>query len=542
MQFNPYNPNNQFVADFYHPLADFNLATQQFEPLVASDWTIDGGSMTLNLAPDLTWDNGDEFIGTDMDIWLTFQQYVTQGTVMDFIDDWTIQDDKTIQLALSNPNINNSIIEYNILGELPDTPRALWRDHAKRLKDTEGGEDVVSEIVQRQITDVNNAVTNSVWSFTGFDGLNRAQYNRRDGGNPDLSNVEIPSFGYQVTTSRQQRLQALRGNEIDWQGQLALSEPQRESLPDHLQYVYLPTDNFIHGSIVFNQEHDLWGQRAVRKAAAFYINIAQTAANQSWAAPGTRLNGMEGNKVIQDEWINDILGNFTDYDADNRVERGDAVLRDAGFSKQNGVWISSDGQSLSGDIISVSDWRDATVATQSVVDMLNSHGFDMQQTNINSTQYFDQVFSEQGGDFEAAWAVMGAEWPQYPHPLSVYSWVFGDSGPSQWFLRSQNEYDVPMPIGNPNGSTESINVQQLVSDLRTASNDQAATEIVDRLAWTFNQTVPAVITNPAGLNRWFNTTDFNIPSVDDPFNPSDKYLSTMGIVTRMIREGFITPK
>ena len=92
-----------------------------------------------------------------------------------------------------------------------------------------------------------------------------------------------------------------------------------------------------------------------------------------------------------------------------------------------------------------------------------------------------------------------------------------------------------MPIGDPDGALESINVAEENSKLRRNISAQEEQEIVQKLAWVHNQYLPIAGWNEVNSPRYIRNDKWNFPGEDHEMWEVDR-------ASRWIPHGLLTAK
>lgn len=71
-----------------------------------------------------------------------------------------------------------------------------------------------------------------------------------------------------------------------------------------------------------------------------------------------------------------------------------------------------------------------------------------------------------------------------------------------------------MPVGDPDGSLDTIDVHGLMDELSTNSDEDRNREIVQELAWAYNQSVPQIPIWFRYGQMFLNTSDWEWPDLE----------------------------
>jgi ABC-type transport system substrate-binding protein len=70
---------------------------------------------------------------------------------------------------------------------------------------------------------------------------------------------------------------------------------------------------------------------------------------------------------------------------------------------------------------------------------------------------------------------------------------------------------VPMPVGDPAGDVETVDVRATISALGSAQPDEQDS-IVETLAWVYNQTLPRLPLSTGLVRRWLRSEEWDLPA------------------------------
>jgi ABC-type transport system substrate-binding protein len=194
--------------------------------------------------------------------------------------------------------------------------------------------------------------------------------------------------------------------------------------------------------------------------------------------------------------------------------------QNAGGSGSGGQWYTPDGERLTINVKAPSNgtWP---LNAQTAVQTLSAFGIDSSAVLRESAAYGDDINNSNFGMAINVWG--GA---QTRHPYSFYSTIFSSSN-----VRTGNfeptAMEVPMPIGDPNGSTETVDVQAKIEALGSAGSDEQG-PIIEELAWIYNQTLPRLPLMSGVARRWLTDDDWNLPPKDSEYmrdNPVNMVLA-----------------
>jgi peptide/nickel transport system substrate-binding protein len=298
------------------------------------------------------------------------------------------------------------------------------------------------------------------------------------------------------------------GGELDAVYSLFAPPNIANSMPDSVQEINTPS-KWGYG-IVFNHTHEHFGDVAVRKAIAHVINREAVAGN---AGPRTKFAPDVVTGIApkdQSAWLGDDMSKFETYGkGSSQTEKAAQILRDAGYSKSGGTWQDDSGNAVGGTFVTPAGWTDWTTATNTVVDQLNSFGFDLEINSKPMGDYF-------GGYVDNNFA------------LGAFYWMPGGARSSFPFFPLRWQMKCPdidgghkFPTGEKtipgmDGGEMTINPMEEISSVATMQDNEEAVPILRRVAWHHNQTLPFLGVVSKLEQSWVSNRNFELPAQDDP--------------------------
>ena len=162
----------------------------------------------------------------------------------------------------------------------------------------------------------------------------------------------------------------------------------------------------------------------------------------------------------------------------------------AGFEYDGDELIDEDGNQVGFELI-INDHASAHHGMAEVMrSLLEDVGVDLEITILEDTVHSARVID---GDYDMSPGGAGNV-----HPYLTYNSIFNGTIQDSIHLPDENEIT---PVGDPDGTPETVDTSQLAADLRLADGDALA-EGVTQLAWWFNQNVPMITVYDAGAPSW----------------------------------------
>jgi peptide/nickel transport system substrate-binding protein len=212
---------------------------------------------------------------------------------------------------------------------------------------------------------------------------------------------------------------------------------------------------------------------------------------------------------IAESWLSDeTLDSLNYYEQD--LAAAEELLTGIGFSRNDdGIWVDDQGNTLSFELIFPQEFADWSAAAENATTQLNDFGFDITARGVQSQQQQQEVYDS---NFQ----------------LAIRNWVIGSPFPGESFLQPYNRYNGQGEVageGVGGGMNFDPNVTYSGGDLNVYDASYAAGEgldtaaqaaIVDQLALSFNELLPAIPLWERYGNNPLNRNFLDAPASDDP--------------------------
>lgn len=490
IQWNTSNPSNRAQISnraLFDPFVRYNFATSEFTPYAISDWSYGGDTFEMTVRDGLTWSNGDDVTSADVATQLRIGMK-TGATYADYTNAIETPDEKTVSLQFDS-KINQKIVEFQILAEREVHQKES--EFGKYLEKINENED--EGLKQLQEFAYQEPIASGPFEYDSADQQQLLLTLRE--AHPDSGKINFGEYVFKYHDGNQAIHQALKNNDIDSVFTVFTPTETVNSLPDNIKQVQTPS-NWGYG-LVPNHNHKHLGDRAVRKAIQFVINRKQVVGNVSPDSKQVPPYPMGISSGGQEQWLGDAIENFESYGPDSsQTKKAATVLKDAGYTKQNGAWTDSKGNTVKLPIIEPSGWTDWNTATQTIVDQLNSFGFKASADPRKYGTLSSTVWPN--GDFALAtggW-LDGAPQGAYPyfslhHQLVknfrgfTYNYAAADK------TRGGKRADVTVPAQTGSGTT-TVNPAKRLNELAAGADEATTKKITTDLAWVTNQDLPMI--------------------------------------------------
>ncbi|AHG02053.1 hypothetical protein HALLA_01755 (plasmid) [Halostagnicola larsenii XH-48] len=480
----------------FAPFMKYSFTENEFLLGALEDIEIEEEEVTLTFRDDLMWDNGDEWTTEDLDVQLQLAE-MTGTSLWGYLDDYEIEDDKTARLILSGPT-NPKIIKFELTNFLVDTKAET---HEQWLDKDE------SEFLRWAWED---PVASGMFSFVSKD---RQAFEFEK--NPEFynaDNVEIETFMIESYGGNSAQHQALMsGSDVDASPSLFAPPEIVDQFPDHITEVQIPA-KWGYG-IVFNHDDPHFGQREVRQAVAHVIDreaIVENAGPRSKFVTPTPCGIAPRD---QEYWLDDWQSDFETYGVDSsQTDEATELLQEAGYTKENGTWEDSDGETIGGEYFSPGGWTDWTTMSNTVVSQLNEFGFDFSVSTKPTNDWFSE-YSNSNFSMGSLYWLPGGSRSSFPYfPLRYQLWEEEIGGGHNYREPAQSEQTIP----GRDGGEMTITPLEETEQIAQQPSDDEARPYVQRAAWHNHIELPFLGLVSKYEQSWIMNDRWTVADEDSP--------------------------
>lgn len=519
-----------FVQDLLEmPLALYKWDADEYVPQLATEWeVVQPDSFKVTLREGVKWSDGAEF--TSKDVLGTFNlQRVQSAVVWNYLESITADDEYNLTFKMKKPStvvqryvLRTPIRSSAVYGEWADRAAELYatgEPDAEALKTLRTefeqfrpAEMVVSGPFQIDTTSITEAqiTLNKVptaWNAgtVAFDQL--VFYN---GETPTITplvlagEVDYATHGFPPATEMA----------LQQQGTRIVRPP-----------VYSGPALFINYATV-----KPLADPKVRQAIAMAINRDENGTVSLGAsAQKSQYMGGAPDRILE-RWVAEAdLAKFQKYEYN--IEAANKMMEELGYTKDNGVWVSSDGTRLEYELGFPAEFADWSAAGQNLATQLTKFGIKVTPRPVTFTQWNPDM---QNGRFQ----------------LGINSWGAGNPHPHFHYTADLLTYNAPVSPG-PGMSLElkqtstaaggEVDFSQLVIDSAAGLDAESQKAAVTKLALAFNELLPIIPlwerlgNNPALDGR--RVTGW--PAEGDPIYINSPYADSFVII--MLLDGTLKP-
>lgn len=526
---NPWNPTQQGVwhpgANIFDRAVAHSPASNEGYGIIATDWTAEGSTIEFTFSEDWTWHNGDDVtahdwqLQFDLALGLLAMQAEDGARPHPIVESAEATGDYTIEVnfhsALSEEwalqNATTDLAGRESRGIFTKEGEEPWEGWRTALENEEEG--IVEEITTATEPMLSeDTVGNGAFQVTEIGDANILMEVYED--HPNADSIEVQEMSLDLFEGNNPT-QPYRTGQVDAaHTQFPVPNDVQSQLPEgHTLFKETLSSNKL---IAFNcGEGNDYGSpfedRRVRQAVAHVFDRQQLTellegVNEIFDYPPCRVPGnvlQEGSHDAAD-WVDD----FVKY-GQNDTERATELLEEAGYSLEDGSWYNPDGNRFEIEWMNGIERQDHQLLQQN----LNDFGIATNQIQVDDATLDERRTSGEYHVMPDGSSANGitAMWTLDLMP----NWV-------QTITHYQPEVDVPMPVGDPEGSdgTKTINVEEHIQQWQVTGEDQYHKELM----WWWNQFLPeieAMYQPDAGA---YNSTNWEIDAPDPVINGIDDAL------------------
>lgn len=485
---------SRFGRIIFDPIVEFMGNTSSVVPVHASDYTKEGTNLTISLR-EQSWHNGDpytvESIALFYDIEFMIAEHTgeTRGSTQ-YIEDYTIQDDLTIDFTLTQDWNPGFVLSSQFDGQMYPFHPDVWTEWRDRLEEAGPGSDEFDTVLSElsTFTDVRVGgepfVGYGPWQFEERNAsrLVLSKYPEHpNAGDINFDTIQFNAVSEPFPAWAEGRTDVLKSG-------LPLSPERQQQAPPREEYQLFAQDNLDMLLAVMNSEAETdrpTGQREIRHSLGFALNYEDIATNlgEPWRQkdwPSTNLSQADIERGFFD------VSDFTHHG--NDPARAKELINQAdGYAYENDQVVNSDGSQVSLSIMT-GNFPDRVTYARTIANQLSQFGWDATVDAVDDPTYVDR---RSKGEFDIQIDPTGVG-------SSMYMWAQSRiMGYYMEQLHYPPEWEVPMPIGEPNlspdeGELTTFDLADLTSQIETAQGLEGAHDVLYKLGWGWNQFLPTL--------------------------------------------------
>lgn len=490
------------------PLATYIWAEERYEPIIAESFGFDGDdTYTVTLKDGVTWSDGSPV--TAADVVTTFNvAYLISLAVWDSLERVEAVDERTVSFSLSEP----SLAAERLILTTRLRPASVYGDIAERAaefveiragSDDEGFSELLAELTEFRPERFVAAGPYLLEPQNVSDAQVRLV--RNEGG----LNADVVRFDEVVLWNGETETVTplVAGGQL-WYGTYAFPPATEASLVQGGIDIIRPP-LYSGPALYFNHSVAPFDRPEVRRALAHAIDREENGF-VSLGESGVAVEYMIGfsdnlaSIFLSDEEL-DSLDSY-DYDPDLAAQ----MLEEAGFSRgADGVWMDDAGTRMAFTLIFPAEFSDWAAAAENVTQALNDFGFQITARGVQFQQQQQDVYDS---NFELAIRNWGTANPfPYLSYLEPYRRYNGQGELAGEGVGGGMRFDV-----NVSYSGGEINVLEETIASGQGLDTEAQSEIVERLARSFNELLPMIPLWERYGNNPLNRQFLEAPEDGDP--------------------------
>lgn len=520
VHFNLYNPrqgtSSRINNSFYSTFINWHDTKAKWVPDAAEDWSVDNdaGKVTLTLR-DFEWWDGTPVTAKDVETqWILDKEMGRRVAKFDFIDPDSVQvtGDRTIEADLTS-KVNPDILTMQAFDVHFRVKHDLYKEHREAFADATTDSEkksVKQELFNRRIEEP--------YGY-GLFKVTETQPQKYIGEKHEghYASDKINDYGMEWQSTQELEGQNIQhqmvmNGDIDALMEIFVDDKFMNQVPDDFEARFPNVPIYYGRAQVINHGREPYDDVRVRKALV-YLDDHTTypdLGRHAMSVRGTRWTSLS--KFVIDKFIPEEKKKlYTDY-TDRNVEKATELLEDAGFSQEDGLWYKPDGN----------QWTPVIKATpekakhsRMTANNLSEVGVKAEVQTVEPTGFWSDTLETQH-DYELATTGWGSiyNWHPYSHYLDTF--VGGGDVPYSKMMQIESTQEIPMPIGEPDGEMQTIHVDEKVNELGEVTDKEREKELVQQLAWVYNQAVPHNPGPEAFITQYLTGDDWELPEKGDP--------------------------
>lgn len=227
---------------------------------------------------------------------------------------------------------------------------------------------------------------------------------------------------------------------------------------------------------------------------------------------------------------------MVDYGLKSRTKKATQHLEAAGWSKKNGRWYNADGKKFTQEFKYPAGWAAVLKQARTIAEQLTAFGLKTEAVGVENATFFGEVTPSHDFDM-AATGTWKAGMTGYPY-LSFKETLGSLTDIGVHYTNELETVKVPMPVGDPDGDLQKVNLNKKIKALSSAAKERKAKQLIREIAWVDNQWMPYIQPFESPTNYHIATNNWNYPPKDDPQLQSHwqwAYLPRIGEITARLQ-------
>lgn len=466
---------------FDHAVAYLEGA-DEYVGFIAEDWSVEDQTLELQFREGWTWHNGDSWTAEDygtqwqLNLELLRQQSDEENPHSHYTS-VEIVDDYTLHFELNAPYTAKTAlfpIQAQLSNVKADHGDPSYRERLESLREASGDEadEIVTELLEyRQEEPIGNGVI-QVRDTSPSEMVGEVFEDH-----PWSDQVEIDEYAWQQFDDP---TVAFMEEQCDCIAeQMPPPEDLQSQMPEwheiNMQNVSLHTITPNHGQYDHpNSSAGEGGYTPYTEDRKFRQAIQHIISRQDLAGllPAATTTPDWPPCFLPPAMAQDFdLSGFEEYTSEDAAS---TLLTDLGYQNDGGTWVDGDGNPVEPRVMtqSGSSAIGGPIA-QAVTDQLSAFGLQPQLESVDSATFGERRVS---GEYDLMTGTTGASSIRDIWSVDKHGWLSS-------IRHSPDVFEVPMPVGDPEGSVEEVNLRDLRREWARTGED----ELIRSMAWVWNQ-------------------------------------------------------
>jgi peptide/nickel transport system substrate-binding protein len=468
------------------PMAMYYWKSQQWLPLLVSQWGFDQNANTFNITLNsgMKWSDGSPI--TSKDVVSTFwAARIMRNVVWQYIDSVTPVDQQTVSFHMSKPS---TVVERYVLRQMNILSDVQYGDWAKKAQDLfNSGKDLDSPEGKQLNTDFQQFRPQQVIASGPF----TFDYNSIT--NAQLTLVKNPTgvFADKIPFDRIVNFNGetpditpvVLNKDVDYATHGFPPATEQAFQQNGIRIIRPPT--YGGPAILFNLDKlPEFADKRARQAIAYAIDRAQNG-TVSLGNSGIAVQYMAGfSDVLVPNWLsgNDVQRlNTYPFDQGQATE----LLQSAGWQKSGDTWLTPSGAPAQYEMIFPAEYADWSASAQDAAEQLTTFGIQVTPRSVTFTQEPDQI---DRGDFQLGIQAWGNGSQPHPH-FSFVQDLFTHNIPIAANLGGKG---MAFPLQQTTDALGPVDLEQIVVNAPLGLDENAQKNNVTQAAIAFNELVPMI--------------------------------------------------
>ncbi|MFB6135269.1 MAG: ABC transporter substrate-binding protein [Halobacteriaceae archaeon] len=508
-QFNPWGKQSLGFPSLHEQMIDYDPYDDEFVPYLV-DWSFEGDTWTLSVKDGVKWHSGDAVTGKDLSVPFRINKVQTPDTgLQKYYDDVTVNE-KSIDLHLTDDWAQNMML-FRLHGSRINAGWSVFGQYVEDLENASSDDERSAAISRLNEFSLDEPMGTGMFELDSIRAQRVILTKWPD--HIDADHVNFGGVRYRFYPSSQQMWSAVQSGDLDmiYGNQVLLTKSMVANKPDYVDEIRKKRHGGL--SLIPQHDDDQLGDLALRKAMAYVINRDTAAKNANAYTQGPApepISSISGE--VQDEWLGDVMGDFTVYGPGSKPEKATQVLREAGYTKEGGSWMDPNGNPVNVPVHCSADRGTWVAAARTVSGQLDDFGIKSSLSADEPSSYWSTYLD---GNFDKTvmgfWGHPAARLPFFQLWLSMLRVV-----PGQACHFPVEKATVPMPIGDPEGSEQTLDLKALIQEMERIDDEQKMKENVQTVAWAYNQTLPQLPLLQGFHQAAVTRDEWDLPPTDDP--------------------------